>query len=110
MIGDAVPAVPVAAMNRSEPRRATGLPVMAIGGFSGGDPILDRDGFAARVRAGEVRYVIIDDRLRGDIRELVRARCSAVPEQEWRQRPVQGGPAQQPGQAVQLYDCGAMRG
>jgi 4-amino-4-deoxy-L-arabinose transferase-like glycosyltransferase len=38
---------------------ATGAPVMAIGGFMGSDPILGLDEFAARVAAGEVRYVLV---------------------------------------------------
>jgi 4-amino-4-deoxy-L-arabinose transferase-like glycosyltransferase len=90
---------------------ATGLPVMAIGGFSGGDPILDRDGFIRRVQAGEVRYVIVDDRLRRDVRDLVSGRCAPVPEAEWRQRPPAGPgqPGQPPGQAQQLYDCRTLR-
>ncbi len=36
---------------------ATGAPVMALGGFSGGDPILTAEQFAALVRAGTVRFV-----------------------------------------------------
>ena len=40
---------------------ATGEPVMALGGFSGGDPILDVDGFARLVAAGRVRYALIGD-------------------------------------------------
>jgi 4-amino-4-deoxy-L-arabinose transferase-like glycosyltransferase len=37
---------------------ATGDPVMAIGGFGGADPILDRDRFARLVADGHVRYVL----------------------------------------------------
>ena len=40
---------------------ATGAPVMALGGFSGGDPILDVDGFARLVAAGRVRYALVGD-------------------------------------------------
>lgn len=92
---------------------STGLPVMAIGGFSGSDPILDRDGFARRVAAGEVRFVIGDDRLRPDVRSLVASRCVAVPESLWRARGPQQGPGQPPpgpGQPQQLFDCRALRG
>jgi 4-amino-4-deoxy-L-arabinose transferase-like glycosyltransferase len=38
---------------------ATGEPVMAIGGFTGGDPALTLEGFQALVRAGDVRYVLV---------------------------------------------------
>jgi 4-amino-4-deoxy-L-arabinose transferase-like glycosyltransferase len=38
---------------------ATGEPVMALGGFSGGDPILTPSDLAARVRAGDVRYFLL---------------------------------------------------
>jgi len=83
---------------------ATGLPVMAIGGFSGSDPILDRDAFARRIHEGQVRFVIVDDRLRPDIRALVSARCAVVPDAQWRGRQPQGGP----GQPMQLFDCRAL--
>lgn len=102
---------------------ATGLPVMAIGGFSGSDPILDRPAFARRVADGEVRFVIADDRLRTDIRDLVSFRCARVPDALWRSRPSPaapgqagpppgpGGPGPGPGpQPQQLFDCAALRG
>lgn len=38
---------------------ATGQPVMAIGGFSGGDPILTTTQFAALVAQGQVRFVML---------------------------------------------------
>jgi 4-amino-4-deoxy-L-arabinose transferase-like glycosyltransferase len=38
---------------------ATGKPVMSLGGFSGGDPILSVDQFASLVRSGQVRYVLL---------------------------------------------------
>ncbi len=37
---------------------ATGAPVMALGGFSGGDPAIDVAGFRALVAQGKVRYVL----------------------------------------------------
>jgi hypothetical protein len=39
----------------------TGEPVMAIGGWSGRDPILSVDRFAALVADGQVRYVLVPD-------------------------------------------------
>jgi len=38
---------------------ATGAPVMAMGGFSGNDPILAPEDLARRIAAGEVRFVLI---------------------------------------------------
>src|SRR5262249_47894820 len=38
---------------------ATAKPVMSIGGFSGGDPILSVDQFASLVSSGQVRYVLL---------------------------------------------------
>jgi 4-amino-4-deoxy-L-arabinose transferase-like glycosyltransferase len=39
---------------------ASGLPVMAIGGFSGNDPILTAAGFAKLVAEGQVRFVLAE--------------------------------------------------
>ena len=39
---------------------ATKAPIMALGGFGGGDRILDADGFAALVARGEIRFVLAD--------------------------------------------------
>jgi 4-amino-4-deoxy-L-arabinose transferase-like glycosyltransferase len=44
----------------------TGEPVMAVGGWSGGDPILTVDQFAALVASGQVRYVLMPDGLGRD--------------------------------------------
>jgi 4-amino-4-deoxy-L-arabinose transferase-like glycosyltransferase len=41
---------------------ATGKPVMSLGGFSGGDPILSVDQFASLVSSGEVHYVLVGGR------------------------------------------------
>jgi len=46
----------------------TGDPVMAIGGWSGRDPILTVDQFAALVAVGQVRYVLLPDGLGRDDR------------------------------------------
>lgn len=40
---------------------ATGAPVMALGGFSGRDPILGADDFARLVAAGRVRFALVGD-------------------------------------------------
>jgi hypothetical protein len=41
---------------------ATGLPVMAMGGFSGSDPAPTLDQLKALVRSGELRFVIVGAR------------------------------------------------
>jgi 4-amino-4-deoxy-L-arabinose transferase-like glycosyltransferase len=75
---------------------ATGQPVMAVGGFSGGDPILTVDEFAARVADGAVRYALFPSATdqpgggprfgRGQqqpIVQWVQERCSVVPAADW---------------------------
>ncbi|HEX4744793.1 MAG TPA: glycosyltransferase family 39 protein [Candidatus Limnocylindria bacterium] len=62
----------------------TKAPVMALGGFGGGDRILDAEGFAALVRRGEVRFVIPDGPAgpagpgRDPVMAWVRASCVEV--------------------------------
>ncbi len=109
----------------------TGESVMAYGGFTGMDPILTAEEFAARVEAGQVRYVMLAGRGpmsgmgqgRSDaIDRWVRAHGVRVPPDRWRppvQRsgsrlgrpPAPWGPTgpivhrvySDPG--VRLYDC-----
>jgi hypothetical protein len=59
---------------------------MAMGGFSGRDPILTVEALAERARRGEVRYVLLGGRAR-EASELVRwvwANGKPVDETEWR--------------------------
>jgi 4-amino-4-deoxy-L-arabinose transferase-like glycosyltransferase len=72
---------------------ATGQPVMAYGGFGGRDSILTAEQFAAMVRAGEVRFVLLPPggprgRMQGDgedvIAQWVRAHGREVPPHLWR--------------------------
>ncbi|HEY7065697.1 MAG TPA: glycosyltransferase family 39 protein [Chloroflexota bacterium] len=75
---------------------ATGQPVMAVGGFSGADPILTPEQFAARVAAGDVRYALFPAageragrgpaggrRGQQPLIEWVQANCAAVPAADW---------------------------
>ncbi|HEY7201601.1 MAG TPA: glycosyl transferase family 39, partial [Candidatus Dormibacteraeota bacterium] len=41
---------------------ATGRPVLAMGGFSGGDPAMTLDRLQELVRSGQLRYVLLDGR------------------------------------------------
>lgn len=104
---------------------ATGEPVMALGGFSGTDPILTADELAARVQAGEVRFFLLsgENRQQAELIEWVRRSCAALPVSDWQpgagpQSPqAHGGPsgAQQPagqggsGGNPELFDCGSQK-
>ncbi|MFZ5917885.1 MAG: glycosyltransferase family 39 protein [Chloroflexota bacterium] len=87
----------------------TGEPVMALGGFSGGDPILSAEELEAWVAAGAVRFFLLSDE-GGAQRELaawIGDRCTAVPARLWQGTPPLVG-RQQPGGAgggFQLFDC-----
>ncbi|MEZ0396294.1 MAG: glycosyltransferase family 39 protein [Anaerolineales bacterium] len=73
---------------------ATGRPVLYMGGFSGGDPVVDAAGLEQMVRDGRLRFVLADGN-RGPNQEIARwleANCALVP------RFSQGG--------RQLYACG----
>jgi 4-amino-4-deoxy-L-arabinose transferase-like glycosyltransferase len=80
---------------------ATGEPVMALGGFSGGDPILSREDLEGLVADGAVRFFLLSpqrDRQR-DLARWVAARCEIVPAREW------GGAPPNRGEPLQLFDC-----
>jgi hypothetical protein len=80
--------------------------VMALGGFSGGDPILTPRSLEAIVRRGELRFVLVEDRMRADLREWVQRTCVEVPPARY------GGPPPlvRPGQPFSgLFDCAAVR-
>jgi 4-amino-4-deoxy-L-arabinose transferase-like glycosyltransferase len=75
-------------------------PVMAIGGFIGGDPTIDAGHLRVRVRAGEVRFFLLPDATRirpsggegvpaGVVEAVqwVRHTCTPVPDALWRSRP-----------------------
>lgn len=88
----------------------TGQPVMAMGGFSGGDPILTADKVSKLVAEGMVRFFLITGAGPGSGSETsrwVQGNCKAVPSEEWQT----GGPVDNlitgpPGSAnMQLYDC-----
>jgi 4-amino-4-deoxy-L-arabinose transferase-like glycosyltransferase len=82
---------------------ATGEPVMAMGGFSGGDRILTVDELREVVGEGEVRFFLVSPE-EGQRNELVRwvtNSCDAVPRREW--GTPSGGDPDGP---TQIYDCG----
>jgi 4-amino-4-deoxy-L-arabinose transferase-like glycosyltransferase len=78
----------------------TGQPVMAMGGFSGRDPILSVEAFAEMERRGDVRYVLLGGRAR-EANELVRwvaANGKPVDDAEWRSQ------AADPRRPISLYE------
>lgn len=87
---------------------ATGEPVVALGGFSGGDRILTPAQLQARVAAGEVRFFLVpaDDQQGRQQVALIRwveTSCAPVPPARWQA----GQPALAPGGSLnrQLWDC-----
>ncbi len=102
---------------------ATGEPVMALGGFSGTDPILTTDELAALVQTGEVRFFLLsgENRQQTELIAWVRSSCASLPASDWQPGERlhlpqgQGGPsgAQQPpgpggpGGNPELFDCGS---
>jgi 4-amino-4-deoxy-L-arabinose transferase-like glycosyltransferase len=81
----------------------TGQPVMAMGGFSGRDPIVTVETFAEMARRGEVRYVLLGGRAR-QTSELVRwvsANGKPVDEAQWRSL------AADPRRPIALYELKA---
>ncbi|MBL8055142.1 MAG: hypothetical protein JNK29_00520, partial [Anaerolineales bacterium] len=96
---------------------ATGEPVMALGGFSGRDPILTEAELAERVRAGQVRFFLLPaggraqgvgagpaPQNQGALLQWVAARCTPVPPAEW--GGANAGPA---GGQLALFDCARAR-
>jgi 4-amino-4-deoxy-L-arabinose transferase-like glycosyltransferase len=87
---------------------ATGEPVMALGGFSGGDQILSTDELAALVAEGEVRFFLlpVQENRQTDLIRWVTGSCQSVPSSAWQSSPaIPSGPGPGGG-PVQLFDCG----
>ena len=69
---------------------ATGEPVMALGGFTGGDPILTVDELAEYVAAGTVRYFLLSPggNHQNDPTRWVPEHCTPVPPALWQSAPL----------------------
>ncbi|WP_411346921.1 glycosyltransferase family 39 protein [Paenibacillus sp. WLX2291] len=64
----------------------TGKAVMAMGGYSGSDPILTLDKLKALIKAGEIKYFLLGGMGRGgssDITEWIEQNGTEVPSSEW---------------------------
>ncbi|MEA3341179.1 MAG: hypothetical protein U9R15_14545, partial [Chloroflexota bacterium] len=81
---------------------ATGEPVMALGGFSGGDQILTQEELVGLVSDGAVRFFLVSGQGNRQNRlfHWVTEQCAPVPPEEW------GGPPAGRGGQAQLFDCG----
>jgi 4-amino-4-deoxy-L-arabinose transferase-like glycosyltransferase len=67
----------------------TGLPVMAVGGYLGGDPTITMDQLSAMVGKGEVRYAVLGGFGRGRaMMNWVRNHSRYIDDAEWRSLPV----------------------
>ena len=83
---------------------ATGRPVLYMGGFNGGDPVVSANDIAALVADGKLRYVMLGGE-RGEQQEIsqwVLSHCTVVPvasHNDRATRPGRGGTA--------LYQCDA---
>jgi 4-amino-4-deoxy-L-arabinose transferase-like glycosyltransferase len=84
----------------------TGEAVMALGGFSGSDPILTADELAERVAGGAVRFFLIppDGGQQRELTRWVTENCRPVAPELW--RPGGPGVGGEPGGLPALFDCG----
>ena len=88
----------------------TGRPVMALGGFSGSDPILTTEQLQALIANGTVRYFLLGGGGGGfggagpggssSATSWVTNTCTAVSSSEW-----SGSGSSSQGGGLQLYDC-----
>jgi 4-amino-4-deoxy-L-arabinose transferase-like glycosyltransferase len=99
----------------------TGAPVMAIGGFTGGDPILTPDELGQIVAAGGLRFVMLggaggfarnpdDAARRGTFIDWVRAHGTPVDPELWRGQETAAVPEGRRAQPLQLYDLNPAAG
>lgn len=86
----------------------TDYAVMAMGGFSGSDPILTTAKLEKMVKSGEVKYFLVSDQGRGnqEISAWIKKNCKEVPSSEWKTSSNQNQDNQQSfnrGQNTKLY-------
>jgi 4-amino-4-deoxy-L-arabinose transferase-like glycosyltransferase len=94
---------------------ATGDPVMALGGFTGGDPILTPSKLAVLVKQGTVRYFLLDGRGgfggpgaggNSSVTAWVQSNCTSVPASKYSSS---GSTTTGFDGGQSLYDCGAVK-
>jgi 4-amino-4-deoxy-L-arabinose transferase-like glycosyltransferase len=99
--GETYLAATLSAQNAAPMILATGQPVMAMGGFNGGDPILSVEELVDLMAGGEVRYFLIppQQRARSDLARWVTSRCTAVTSEGWE------GDSSGKVRTAPLFDC-----
>ena len=113
----------LAAMSAAPYMLASDRPAMALGGFMGGDRIVDPDRLATIVARGDVRFFLLRapggararfgglfagfgaGGVNADLVGWVVANCAAVPRAQWSSPARAGGAGAVPG--MLLYDCAA---
>ena len=82
---------------------ANGRPVLYIGGFGGGDPVIDAVGLAEMVENGELRYVLWSGQNnKRDIDQWLEQACRPVAQFSRQNQTTQPGPGRE---TNRLYDC-----
>jgi len=91
---------------------ATGRPVLYIGGFNGGDPVLSLEEFQSKITGGELRFVLLSgDAGRNENAAIFRwvgTSCTRLPFRQ--EGPAQVRPGEQGAQPQVLFDCAAPAG
>ena len=90
---------------------ATGRPVLYMGGFSGGDPVVDADKIAQLVTKGELRYVLGGGGFgpgggKADVTAWLQANCKVVPTADYGGATDNGGGGFRGFGGGSLYECG----
>jgi hypothetical protein len=87
---------------------ATGRPVLYMGGFTGGDPVIDAEGLRELVEAGDLRYIYYqniglekDQKVKG----WLRSSCQVVEEFSVRPQTNQDQRGPQDQNAPMLFEC-----
>ena len=89
----------------------TNDPVIATGGFKGGDPVLSTNRLASLVNGGEVRFFLVETpiRRRNETATWINQHCTPISKEVW--QPDQSSPRrEEKGIQHQLYDCALGRG
>jgi 4-amino-4-deoxy-L-arabinose transferase-like glycosyltransferase len=101
-------AVPSANQKGSELVLETGRPVLYMGGFNGGDDVIDADGLSNLVDANELRYIFYSNEgeSKADIENWLKSSCSVVPQfSENGQNKGQKSTMGPKGESLTLFDC-----
>lgn len=86
---------------------STGEPVMALGGFTGSDPILNEQSLSEKVEQGEIRFFLLPQKPEPQNLNMnwIRQHCAVVPTRVWSGKPTQA-PGQPPvNRGMLLFDC-----